>query len=41
MTREDNQRDWHVKLRKTLWADRVTPKRAIENSPFMLVYGRE
>ena len=38
---ENNQRSWHVKLRIALWADRITPKRAIGNSPFMLVYGRE
>ena len=24
-----------------MWADRITPKRSIGNSPFMLVYGRE
>lgn len=40
-TIEDNQRCWHQKLRMTLWADRIMPKRAIGNSPFMLVYGRE
>ena len=38
---EDNQRVWHSKLMTALWADRITPKRAIGNSPFMLVYGRE
>ena len=40
-TIEDNQRCWHQKLRTTLWADRIIPKRSIGNSPFMLVYGRE
>ena len=40
-TIEDNQRVWHSKLKTTLWVDRITPKRAIRNSPFMLVYGRE
>ena len=40
-TIEDNQRCWHQKLRIALWADRITPKRSIGNSPFMLVYGRD
>lgn len=40
-TIEDNQRCWHQKLRTTLWDDRITPKKAIGNSPFMSVYGRE
>ena len=38
---QDNQRCWHTKLRTTLWANSLTPKKAIGNSPFMLVYGRE
>ena len=38
---EYNQRIWHKKLKATLWAYRITPKREIGNSPFMLVYGRE
>ena len=28
-------------MRTALWADRITPKRSIGNSPFMLVYGKE
>ena len=40
-TIEDNQRCWHQKLRTALWADRITPKSSIGNSPFILVYGRE
>lgn len=40
-TIEDNQRAWHKKLITTLWVDRITPKRSVGNSPFMLVYGRE
>jgi hypothetical protein len=28
-------------MKSSLWANRITPKRAIGNSPFMLVYGRE
>lgn len=38
---EDNQRTWHNKLKYTLWADRITPKMSIGNSPYMLVYGKE
>ena len=41
MTIGDSKRCWHSKLMTTLWADRITPKRPIGNSPFMLVYGRE
>ena len=33
--------DWHTELFDALWADRVTPKAAIGNSPFFLVYGTE
>lgn len=40
-TLDNNQRSWHTKLKSALWADRITPKRSIGNSPFMLVYGRE
>ena len=40
-TIEDNQRCWHQNLRTNLWVDRITPKRSIGNSPFMLLYGRE
>ena len=38
---EDNKRCWHAKLKIALWADRVTPKRKIGSSSFMLVYGWE
>ena len=38
---EDNQICWHQKLKIALWTDRITPKRAIGNYFFMLVYGRE
>lgn len=38
---EDNQRSWYAKLKIALWADRITPKRVVGNSPFMLFYGRE
>jgi hypothetical protein len=37
----DNQRNWHNLLYNTLWADRVTPKEAIGNSSYFLVYGQE
>ena len=37
----DNQKTWHKKIHEALWADRVTPKRAIGISPFELVYGTE
>ena len=33
----ENHKNWH----NALWADRVTPKDTIGNSPFFLVYGRE
>jgi hypothetical protein len=34
----DNQINWHNQLHNSLWADRVTPKEAIGNSPYFLVY---
>ena len=34
-------RDWHIALFNALWADIVTPKDSIGNSPFFLVYGTE
>jgi hypothetical protein len=37
----DNQRNWHNQIHTALWADRVTPKEAIGNSPYFLVYGKE
>ena len=40
-TMEENQRVWHSRLKAVLWVDRVTPKRSIGNSPYMLVYGKE
>ena len=36
-----HHRDWNTKLFNALWADRITPKAAIGNSPFFLVYGTE
>ena len=32
---------WHTQLYNDLWADRITPKVAIGNSPYCLVYGKE
>lgn len=40
-TIEDNQRTWHDKMKLALWVDRVTPKRSIGNSPYVLIYGKE
>jgi hypothetical protein len=37
----DNQINWHNILNNALWADRVTLKEAIGNSPYFLVYGQE
>jgi hypothetical protein len=36
-----NQRNWHNSLYNALWADRVTPKEAIGNFPYFVVYGQE
>jgi hypothetical protein len=40
-TVDENKKNWHNALVNALWADRVTQKVAIGNSPFFLVYGRE
>lgn len=37
----DHHKNGHTKLSNALWADRVTPKASIGNSPFFLVYGKE
>ena len=37
----ENHNNWQNALYKALWADKVTPKASIGNSPFFLVYGRE
>ena len=34
----DNQRNWHSSLHNDLWANRVTPKEYIWNSPHFMVY---
>jgi hypothetical protein len=37
-TVKDNQINWHNQLHNSLWVDRVTPKEAVGNSPYFLVY---
>jgi hypothetical protein len=37
----ENHKNLHNALLNALWADRVTPKAVVGNSPFFLVYGRE
>jgi hypothetical protein len=37
----ENQRNWHNLLHKALWSNRITPKEAILNSPYFLVYEQE
>jgi hypothetical protein len=38
---EDNKKAWDLKLKFSLWADRVKVKRSLGLSPFQLVYGVE
>ena len=38
-TLDDNKKAWDSKLQFSIWADRVTVKKAIGVSPFDLVYG--
>jgi hypothetical protein len=40
-TMSKNHKNWHNELYKERWANRVTPKDSIGNSPFFLIYGRE
>ena len=40
-TVDQNPRNWHAKLPLALWAEMITPKESIKNSPFFLVYGQE
>ncbi|XP_057853361.1 uncharacterized protein LOC131063526 [Cryptomeria japonica] len=35
---DDNAQNWHKMLYEALWADRITPKRAIGMEPYELVY---
>ncbi|XP_057846311.1 uncharacterized protein LOC131056012 [Cryptomeria japonica] len=39
--KQDNQRDWHTKLKFALWENIITLKRSIGNSPYKLVNGKE
>ncbi|XP_059067149.1 uncharacterized protein LOC131858135 [Cryptomeria japonica] len=36
---DGNAQNWPKKVYEALWADRITPKRAIRMAPFELVYG--
>jgi hypothetical protein len=36
-----NEGKWHSSLHNALWANNVTPKEAIGNSPYFLVYEKE
>jgi hypothetical protein len=38
---EDKKKAWDLKIKFSLWADRVTVKRSFGLSPFQLVYGVE
>jgi hypothetical protein len=38
---QENKKAWHKNLIHALWADRISPKRSIETSPFHIVYGTE
>ncbi|KAH9328162.1 hypothetical protein KI387_000270, partial [Taxus chinensis] len=38
---DENQKNWHKKLYDALWADMITPKKAISMPPFQLLYGVE
>ena len=37
----ENQKNWDSQLKFSLWANRITSKRATGKSPYELVYGRE
>ena len=36
-----HHKNWHTQLYNALWEDRITPKEALGNSPYFLVYGKE
>ena len=38
---EDNPRDWHMILSKTLWASRTSKRDSIGVSPYSLTYGHD
>ncbi|XP_059067528.1 uncharacterized protein LOC131858335 [Cryptomeria japonica] len=35
------KKEWHHHLRSALWADRITPKQILKNSPYKMVYGKD
>jgi hypothetical protein len=37
----ENKRSWHIHLKHTLWANRISTKRSIDISSFQMVYGTE
>ena len=36
-----HHKKWHTQLYNALWEDQITPKVALGNSPYCLVYGKE
>ena len=40
-TMASHHKDWHTQLYNALWPDWITPKVAIGNYPYHLVYGKE
>ena len=36
-----HHKNWHTQLYNALWANQITPKAAIGNSPYFLVNGKE
>ncbi|XP_057852574.2 uncharacterized protein LOC131062851 [Cryptomeria japonica] len=37
----EHKREWHHHLRSALWADWITPKQILKNSPYKLVYDKD
>ena len=37
----ENKKAWHIHLKYTLWANRISTKRSIGTSPFQMVYGTD
>ncbi|XP_057829715.1 uncharacterized protein LOC131040773 [Cryptomeria japonica] len=40
-TGSEYKREWHHHLRSALWADCITPKKILKNSPYKLIYGKD
>ena len=36
-----HHKDWHTQIYYALWAYQITPKEALGNSPYCLLYGKE